>query len=58
MKTTVEWKSGEVEVFEGLAPSVNMDDHALDLVDDQMGVSTESIPLAEVTRVIFEIEEP
>jgi len=59
MKTTIEYKQSNddglvTEVYDDVAPSLNIDDQTLDIIDKDSNVVGGDVSLALIERVIFE----
>lgn len=57
MVTTIHYKDGTIEILEGGAPSVSMEegDHStVTIVDAEMMSLSEDLPLMNIKRLVFE----
>lgn len=54
MKTIIEYKDGRKETHDDAAPSVDVDDLSVCMIDEDSSVVSANIDLEEVKRVVFE----
>lgn len=57
MKTTVVYKDGRQTTHRDQAPSIDVDDKTACMIDAESCVTSKTIDLSKVDRIIFEPEE-